>query len=147
MIDLTLHGVPGATSKAWDINNRGQVLGTCNTASGKEQIFFWDPNQGVTTCDLPMDGSVHRLRFNDVGQIILILWHWERRFQRFQLSDTYTTSHLLIWSGDEITHCRLPRDAKFYGLWGINNLGQIAGNTLKHGPTILTVNESESPNP
>jgi probable HAF family extracellular repeat protein len=69
IVDLgTLPG--GNYSAAFDINNRGQVVGVSNTGSGVYRPFLWD---GGTMTELPLLPGAEQgaaLRITDRGQII-----------------------------------------------------------------------------
>ncbi len=62
--------LPGGTfSLAWGINNRGQVVGFADGASGTRRSFIWTEANGMRDLGVPVGlvgGEGHRI--NDLGQ-------------------------------------------------------------------------------
>ena len=106
MIDLgTLRG--GQDSAAVAINERGQIIGSSDTASGWGHAFVWE--KGRTT-DLTLGGKASRaLAINERGQVV----GW---------SDTASApGHGFLWQNGKM------RDLGSFIPAGINDRGQIVG--------------------
>ena len=75
----------GFSSKAFDINNRGQVVGHSVAASGNLRAFLWENGKMVDLGTLPGGNISAAHAINDRGQVV-------------GYSDTALEEHAVLWS-------------------------------------------------
>jgi probable HAF family extracellular repeat protein len=60
----------GSFSEAYGINNRGQVVGWSDTASGDDHAFLWEDGQMRDLGTLPGGTLSHPFGINNHGQVV-----------------------------------------------------------------------------
>jgi len=112
-IDLRLLTGPG--SRALDLNNAGQVMGTMGVKDDAQALFLYDDG-AIKVLSVPGDPRASAFAMNDLGQIV--------GRARYGVG-----APPFLYADGEIT--RLPT---FGGSWGeamdINNRGQIVGDAM-----------------
>jgi probable HAF family extracellular repeat protein len=119
MLDLGTLG--GASSVAYGINNRGQVVGVASTTTGEGHAFLWSGGLMQDLGTLGGAGSV-ATAINDLGQVV---------------GNSRTAggeSHAFLWQSGRMTDLGTLGGVGFSGLpsstaSAINNLGQVVGQT------------------
>ncbi|MHC5082911.1 MAG: DUF3466 family protein [Planctomycetota bacterium] len=124
----TMHDIGtfgGENSTAWDINNNGQVVGRARTSYSTSRAFLYD-DTGIH--DLGTLGGNHSDAYsiNDLGQVT---------------GDSYNSNsnrHAFYYDG-LIMHDlgSLKGENGYSSGWGINNKGQIVGNSAI--PDVINV--------
>jgi probable HAF family extracellular repeat protein len=113
----TLDGSPFGTY-AFDINERGQIVGASSTAGGVSHAFLWE-NGRMRDLNTTPPGSAATLdraaAINNVGQVA----------GRLLVGATSPVSHAFLWqNGQVIDLGTLGGDSEAFGL---NDLGQVVG--------------------
>jgi len=107
MTDLGV--LSGSYSRAYSINNAGQVVGDSGGT------FLWDSTSGITELD---PGISHAYAINDFGQVV----GWAPRGEE----------NAVIWSEGVVTYILESEDSDWSWAYDINNAGQVVG--LSQGP-------------
>src|SRR6478736_863101 len=68
MVDLGTLG--GSYSSAFSLNNRGQVVGLADDATGSTRPFIWDASSGMVDLGLPGSGLAYVYGINDSGVVV-----------------------------------------------------------------------------
>ena len=129
--------LPEAGSEPWEVNNRGQIIGSGVYLGGPplwEVVVAGDGTVAVTTTKLPVpNGFDHWSAYaiNDSGQVVGYASNYKGKH----------VSEPVLWQKDKGTmllESPLSNMGVFSDLcyaWGINSLGQIAGGgTTSAGP-------------
>jgi probable HAF family extracellular repeat protein len=119
---VTLPPLPGdIVSIAYDINNRGQVVGASESAAGNRRPVLWDRGRVISLGLLPDAVSGEALDINDRGEVVgaallYDLWFGEQR--------------AFVWRNGTISDLGpefVTASGGFSAARGINNRGQIVG--------------------
>lgn len=115
---------PARTRVASDINNHGQVVGTGQMVSGRDQAFVWE--DGTTTYLPTLGGWFNEAQaINERGEVV----------GHSNLVGYEIPYHAVLWYGDSITDLgMLPGAPDDWGIGsmanGINNRGDVVGASL-----------------
>jgi len=60
----------GQNSTAFSLNNRGQVIGLADDATGNTRPFIWDASTGMSDLGLPGSGLAYVYGINDSGVVV-----------------------------------------------------------------------------
>jgi probable HAF family extracellular repeat protein len=104
----------GDFSEAWDINDRGQVVGHGSTASGDSHAFLWENGKMTDLGTLGGDFS-RAFGINNRGQVV---------------GGDFTASgefHAFLWENGKMTDLGTLPGGVFSRALGINNRGQVVG--------------------
>ena len=109
----------GDSSNAWDINDRGQVVGGSTDASGGYRAVLWDHHSTVIDLGtLPGGRDSVATAINNAGQVV-------------GLSAVVTPGgvdyHAFLWQDGTMTDLGTPADARASYAWDINERGDIVG--------------------
>jgi probable HAF family extracellular repeat protein len=107
--------LPGGTgSSATDINNRGQVVGSSNTASGESHAVLWE------------DGDITDL--GTLGGNQSVAWGINNRGQVVgQSTANFEQFHAFLWQDGKMTNLGTLPGGDSSVAWDINNRGQVVG--------------------
>ncbi|MCX6345283.1 MAG: PEP-CTERM sorting domain-containing protein [Armatimonadetes bacterium] len=114
----TTIGTLGGESRAWGINDGGQVVGRSKDASGKMCPFIWDSAKGMQALpfltDYDRDGEAWGI--NNLGYAV----GW--------CSNSVGGLRATIWAPDgTVTDLGVPSGSSGCQAYGINDLGQVVG--------------------
>jgi probable HAF family extracellular repeat protein len=109
----------GRWSAAWDINNRGQVVGISRTVFGSDRTaaFLWE-NGAMRRLETPVGGESFVVAINDLGQAV------------GQLALPGGTFPAALWLEDGTLidlSAEITQISDFFTVHDINNAGQIVG--------------------
>ena len=110
---VNLGGLGGGQSEAYSINNKGQIVGMAELASGGYRATLFDSTGGGNNINLGGGNESYAYSINDFGQIVGYAG------PRATLFDP-------TGGGNNIDLGALP-GADMSGAWSINNAGQIVG--------------------
>ncbi len=106
---LDLGTLGGAHSQAYGLNNAGQVVGSADTADGRDCAFLWKEGT-MYALDTPLAGVRSAAQdINDSGEII-----------------GWCGASAMFWQTPEEALALAPGSARSRG-WALNNLGQAVG--------------------
>ncbi len=111
MIDMGVFGTD--YSNAIAINEKGQVLGTCEE-SGCKFIFLWDLVNGLKFIDLPDGCDLWQLKLNKNGQIAGV-------------SCSNTSCRVFYWDSN-LGFWEVDSSEYQINICSFNDVGQILGN-------------------
>jgi len=126
----------GQTTRASDINELDQVIGTSETAGGIEQAFVWSPDAGITNL-----GGMTALAINDLGQVVgwagLYSFFWDPAtgFRRIGEIGVVAKPLYINNAGEVVGYAAFERDTPPRAfLWtpsqGIVDLGFLSGDRM-----------------
>ncbi len=117
--------LPGSTScGATDVNDAGQIVGTCSFGEWDKKYFFWQSGQMQNLGSAPF--LIHKIIINKSGEVL------------FNLETKHETSAVLWRNGQQ----------KILGNgwpWALNDKGQVAG--IREGNTKLKVGSKRREEP
>jgi probable HAF family extracellular repeat protein len=116
--------VPGAvTSQAFDINDRGQVVGYYGVAGGKVQGFLRDRSGDITTVDVPGAAGTQPFDMYNRGQVVGLFLDAAPGADGTVPPNTI---HGFVWSKGSFRTIDVP-GATGSGALDINDRGEIVG--------------------
>jgi probable HAF family extracellular repeat protein len=127
MTDLGTLG--GQSSSAIAINERGQVVGWSETASGKRHAFLWQKGRMRDLGTLPDQSYSEAVGLNERGQVIGNSYT-SLRTDPSSSSQTKLGLHAVVWRDGKIGALDSSLKGAASTAVAINNRGQIIGNTL-----------------
>jgi probable HAF family extracellular repeat protein len=122
-------------SKAFDINNKGQVvgqsfIGSISISSGPSHAFWWQNAQMTDLGTYSSDNSSSAVGINNSGQVVG--WSYKASgissYIKAPLNDTW---HAVLWQNGSITDLGTLSGDNFSQAFNINNRGQIFGWSRK----------------
>jgi probable HAF family extracellular repeat protein len=103
----------GTSSRAVDINEKGQVVGTSKNASGQERAFIWEQDTGMVDIGTLGGEASRATSINNSGQVV------------GESAKTGSSSGFLWELDTGMTDLNLQ--GRTPGGWKINDAGQIVG--------------------
>jgi probable HAF family extracellular repeat protein len=113
----------GSFSEAYAINDRGQVVGGSETASGGVHAFLWEEGVVIDLGALTGGDYSQAFNINDKGQIVGAS---ETTGPGCDPVPFNACTHAFLWEEGTMTPLR-PLGGPFSYAYGINNRGQVAG--------------------
>lgn len=116
--------LPGTNSRAYDINDLGQVMGVI-WFFADARTFFWDNGQGTLLPVIPGGFSSRGYAMNNQGHVVGI-------GRLTPLGASTHITHAFFWDG--VTMIDLGTLPGFERSWafGINDVDQVVGNALRN---------------
>lgn len=117
-----------ASSVAWAINARGDVVGWSTGSDGPRAFLYTDAGGMVALPVLPDRRRTVARDINDVGDIV-------------GTADAGGTDlgHAVLWSGGSVQDLGTLGTGFYSEAWGINNVGQIVGWSHTNGGSLMGV--------
>ena len=113
---LDLGTLGGSGSGASGINERGQIVGWSDTASGQRHAFVWSAFRGMRDLGTPGGTSSAATGINDHGQVA------------GRGENAAGETHALLWKAGQMVDLGTAGGTESWAT-GINNLGQVVGST------------------
>ncbi len=133
---LDIGSLGGGTTRASELNELDQVIGSSETASGIAQAFVWSPEAGITNL-----GGMTALAINDLGQVVgwagLYSFFWDPAtgFRRIGEIGVVAKPLYINNAGEVVGYAAFKRDTPPRAfLWtpsqGILDLGFLPGDRM-----------------
>jgi len=132
----------GSYSRAFGINNLGQVVGFANNAAGTRRPFIWTEDGGMQDLGVPdglLGGQAHKI--NDQGQIVGAAY--------VEFTDVQEDGRFTIWKVGTDGAVKEIQDLGTLGglgavAWNNNELGHVVGDIWRGGsPTGFLWSEED----
>ena len=122
-----LGALPGDSSSiAWGINQRGDVVGWSNGPNGTRAFLFTDAGGMVALPGLPDKPRTIARRINDAGDIV-----------GTANAGGTDLGHAVRWRGGAIQDLGTLAAGAYSEGWGINNFGDVVGESYTNGGSFL----------
>ncbi len=126
MVDLGLFGTD--ESRAIQVNEKGQVAGTCEQG-GSNSLFLWEEINGLKIIDLPgYYGSPDGLKLNDNGQIAGVVSTGVISKERGKYSYFNSEFYCLFLWDPYLGFWEIESSKELINIAGLNDKGQILGS-------------------
>ncbi len=128
----------GSGSRAIDINDNGQVVGTSSDSNYNSQAFLWDSTSGIRSLDPNGIGSSSANKINNNGQVVgsknsrAFLWDSVNGLQNLATlpNDSFSTANAINDKGQVVGSLQNSSGSQTF-LWdsvnGLQNLGTLNG--------------------